>query len=1389
MRRKILSKALAAVLCAAMILPVMSGGFQAKAAEETVITDTFDNGMGNWAKISGAEEATVSGGALQLPVVQTENAAWNPTSVFSLQEWPDQTLKEVELEWSGSNMKGDASTYIQFIYYYTDAENFHYLSIRENNSGYLYMLSGTVKDGVVYNVKNECDILENDIFKNQQSNGFPKNKTDNSDVYYDLGFETGATITFTYNAEKIHVKIENDHAESVTSGYPGICEFDITSAAGDLDFSTTERFAVSSSISKGRTIAIDTATVTFEGGGIVIDPNEEAEAFRTTHATILDKTADTVTVADRAAVEAALTAYASLSSEAQLLLTTEKATLEALKAKIEQMAQDIEDYYQEDFETGNGAWVSLNDSPVDGWGAMENPDKSGINTSENVFNPAASSEFDAKYSLSDEMWEKVAGQKLASVTADVRIEGATWGHELKIYYYYKDENNYKAIQLMRETKGLPNVYNHRDPGAVYAFAKELVSTTEGVYTADRAQISYFTVPTDVKWLKLSLIYNEDNTITLTLRDDTTVYSSVIIEQNAVGKGYEEVVELDSQKFAFGRDTGASTDASRQNYIDNVCVNFEGSAPDKAERWIQANLDAITVDVEKIIPEQKAMVEAALAEYEELSEDAKAFASEEKAKLDALKVAGKAWNGDIAESFRTIYADALKPGAERTELEVAWNVLRRLPISVQEALADEKETLVSSLEALAGNGTKNPIDIACIGDSITFGQGTSDVTSWPGVLQTLLGDGYNVRNNGVSGFRVIRDYEAQDGKLQYELSGSAAWSEILLAQPDVVIVMLGTNDSVIENPNDDPEWKAEKQQMFKDGLVKMIRIFQSMPSSPTILFATSPTRYIRTGTSYEATDKGNWEKQKVVYELQLEVIEELGLPYVDIYDISEKWTDEEKAEYFNTNDALHFTAAGYEQFANEIFAYLKDNLQIGFQTDNGGLTYVYFEEGQTEPEPEPGEPTITGVTVEPEGPTVHVGKTQTFTATVTGTGDYVKSVTWSVSGNISSDTKIDNGILTVGEDETATTLTVTATSAGNTTIFGTANVAVEQHSFDGDWVTDETQHWKVCEEPECGVKSQVGDHTMGDWSSMNDDTHTRFCTVCGKTETAPHDYGEWTKADGQQHQRTCSASSCGHVQKEDHVGADEWKSDAEGHWHECEICGMLEANKVAHIPGPAATETTPQTCTECGYILEEALGHEHTADTEWQYDENRHWHGCAGCEDETVKFEEGDHTYGEWTVTRKATETEVGSRERTCAVCGYVQTEEIPVLEHTHQYGEEWKADGTGHWHVCACGEMDEVIAHTYGDWTVTKEATATENGSRERTCSVCGYVDTEAIPATGPAAPVEPEEPGTSDDTVTDGKTEPKTGENFPAAALLTLMLASAAVGTVLVVKRRRGAI
>ena len=39
--------------------------------------------------------------------------------------------------------------------------------------------------------------------------------------------------------------------------------------------------------------------------------------------------------------------------------------------------------------------------------------------------------------------------------------------------------------------------------------------------------------------------------------------------------------------------------------------------------------------------------------------------------------------------------------------------------------------------------------------------------------------------------------------------------------------------------------------------------------------------------------------------------------------------------------------------------------------------------------------------------------------------------------------------------------------------------------------------------------------------------------------------------------------------------------------------------------------------------------------------------------------------------------------------------------------------------------------HVFGDWEVTKAATCTEDGSQTRTCSDCGAVKTEAIPATG----------------------------------------------------------
>ena len=45
-----------------------------------------------------------------------------------------------------------------------------------------------------------------------------------------------------------------------------------------------------------------------------------------------------------------------------------------------------------------------------------------------------------------------------------------------------------------------------------------------------------------------------------------------------------------------------------------------------------------------------------------------------------------------------------------------------------------------------------------------------------------------------------------------------------------------------------------------------------------------------------------------------------------------------------------------------------------------------------------------------------------------------------------------------------------------------------------------------------------------------------------------------------------------------------------------------------------------------------------------------------------------------------------------------------------------------------CGEVRGAVAHSYGDWTVTKEATTEATGEESRACTVCGHTETKSIP-------------------------------------------------------------
>ncbi|MDR3277174.1 MAG: Ig-like domain-containing protein [Oscillospiraceae bacterium] len=96
--------------------------------------------------------------------------------------------------------------------------------------------------------------------------------------------------------------------------------------------------------------------------------------------------------------------------------------------------------------------------------------------------------------------------------------------------------------------------------------------------------------------------------------------------------------------------------------------------------------------------------------------------------------------------------------------------------------------------------------------------------------------------------------------------------------------------------------------------------------------------------------------------------------------------------------------------------------------SGGVSFPSWGEALVTVADAPIARTVTGVTVTPDDATLDPGGTQRFFASVTGTNDPPQTVLWTLADNISAGTSISSaGLLTVGADETAETLSVTATS--------------------------------------------------------------------------------------------------------------------------------------------------------------------------------------------------------------------------------------------------------------------------------------------------------------------------------------------------------------------------
>jgi uncharacterized protein YjdB len=120
-------------------------------------------------------------------------------------------------------------------------------------------------------------------------------------------------------------------------------------------------------------------------------------------------------------------------------------------------------------------------------------------------------------------------------------------------------------------------------------------------------------------------------------------------------------------------------------------------------------------------------------------------------------------------------------------------------------------------------------------------------------------------------------------------------------------------------------------------------------------------------------------------------------------------------------------------ADEILGELTVRAASAFDNTKYGLANVTVEvDGEHMP-------AVSVVTVSPATPGVAKGGTQRFSATVTGVNNPSQAVTWSVAGGVTGTGISAEGVLTVAADESAASLTVTATSTVDTSKSGTATV--------------------------------------------------------------------------------------------------------------------------------------------------------------------------------------------------------------------------------------------------------------------------------------------------------------------------------------------------------------
>ena len=188
------------------------------------------------------------------------------------------------------------------------------------------------------------------------------------------------------------------------------------------------------------------------------------------------------------------------------------------------------------------------------------------------------------------------------------------------------------------------------------------------------------------------------------------------------------------------------------------------------------------------------------------------------------------------------------------------------------------------------------------------------------------------------------------------------------------------------------------------------------------------------------------------------------------------------------------------------------------------------------------------------------------------------------------------------------------------------------------------------------------------------------------------------------------------------------SDLTGHYNLCKNC-QAKINKVNHIfDVKTVNEDTLAAPADC---LTPA----------------RYFYSCecgAHTNDTMLVFENGDlgnHTLGEWTVSKDSTCVAGGQKTRKCKVCSYTEYEDTDIDSDAHEWEEDYTIDkeptctaaGSESIHCSLCDARKDIKeispkGHDWSEWKTLVEPTITSEGKACRACNVCGIKEEKALP-------------------------------------------------------------